>query len=848
MGEVYRAKDTRLGRDVAVKILPAHLSQKPELRERFEREARAISSLNHPYICTLYDVGREGDADYLVMELLGGETLASRLARGPLRLDEALTVAAQIADALAAAHKQGIVHRDLKPANVALTKSGAKVLDFGVAKLRDEAISETATRTTPLTGQGAMIGTVQYMAPEQLEGKPVDSRADLFAFGGVLYEMLTGKRAFEGQSQASVIAQILTTNPRAVSEMVPTNPPALDRVVTRCLAKDPDERWQSAADLKAELRWTETVITSQGGQSPAARKPRWIALAGVLALVIGAIGVAEDRSAAAVKADPSTCGDPASAENDAREPGRGRRGFSPDGSTLAITTAGTQGKTQIWTRRLDALTPQPLAGTDDGSYPFWSPDGAYLGFFADGKLKKLALPGGSAQTICEAKDGRGAAWLTDGTIVFAPEPYGPLFRVQATGGTPVAVTKVEGARVSHRLPRNMPDSSHVLFFAGGEGSKAGAYVLDLTTGKATLVVAGDFEARWVPPDWFVYLHGGQLIAQRRSLEGLQPKGEPVPIAEGVEFILQRHTGNFAFSSNGLLAYSTVPGAVRSRLTWFDLDGKKLGAVGEPAFIDGVSLSPDSTRAIVQTDSDRAGTELWMYDLTRGVASRLSLDIGKYGIEAVWAPDSKRFAYNDETGIRIASADELPRGELIPGTGSLVPYTWTSDGRSIVCTSYDPKTKGDLVLVSVTGLPTPHPLVATPAMEDGGDVSPDLRWLAFASDESGTRELYVTTFPKPGRKWRVTTDVVGYFFWSRDSRCIVFRDPNENRLSEVRLTPRGSDLELSAPTVIFGGVFFPSAHWDHASDGKRILVAVPIDELVRSELLLVTDWAATAGVK
>ena len=358
--------------------------------------------------------------------------------------------------------------------------------------------------------------------------------------------------------------------------------------------------------------------------------------------------------------------------------------FSPDGSTLAITASIAQGKTQLWTRRLDALAVQPIAGTDDASYPFWSPDGTFLGFFADGKLKKMGLPGGAVQTICEAKDGRGAAWLADGTIVFAPEPNGPLYRVQATGGTPVAMTKVEGPRVTHRLPRNMPDARRVLFYEGGEGSVAGAYIIDLSSGMTTLVVPGDSEARWVPPDWFVYVNGRQLIAQRRSLDDLRPLGEPIPIAENVRFIVNRHTGNFALSDNGALAYSVGIRGVRSRLTWFDLNGKKLSTVGEPAPIDGFSLSPDSARAIVRTESDRQGTDLGC------TTSHVESPAGCHWTSAGSA--SRPSGRPMDGGLRTATT---------PGSGSRRPTTRpevrTSGDRKAGSVQLDPRRPVDCLL-------------------------------------------------------------------------------------------------------------------------------------------------------
>jgi Tol biopolymer transport system component len=853
MGEVYRAKDTRLGRDVAVKILPAHLSENTEVRERFEREARAISSLNHPHICTLFDIGREGDADYFVMELLDGETLASRLERGPLRLDEALRVAAQIADALAAAHKQGIVHRDLKPGNIALTKSGAKVLDFGVAKLRDEAIVDNVTRTTPLTSQGAMLGTVQYMAPEQLEGKPVDHRADLFAFGAVLYEMLTGKRAFEGQSQASVIAAILREDPRPVSLLIATTPAALDRVVTSCLAKNPEERWQSAGDLARELRWIgggtgAVAVTSPAGVKAARRIPAWaigaVALVGAVALfALGwmlhrPVPTPLMRANLVLPAGTTLDSDNASIA------------LSPDGSKLAYAAHEETGPGKLWVRPLTSLVAQPLAGTEGASYPTWSPDGSSLAFFADGKLKKVRATGGAVQSICPAPNGRGASWGTGDVIVFTPDTFGPVFQVPASGGAATAVTKVPDEISTHRNPHFLPDGKRVLFFSGKATADpdGGVYCLDLATKRTELVLKVDSEGLYVEPGYLVFVRDGNLLAQPFDPSSFHLSGEAVPIAEKVQFNSFRRTGTYTLSRNGMLVYLSDTILRETQLTFYELDGTASGTVGEPAmFWIQTRISPDDRRALTSVRRPGEGSDVWMYDLARGIGSRFTFnDAGALG--ATWSPDGRQVAYADAGGIvwiKPADGTSAPRKVTSEPLGTAIPLHFTPDGSGIAVFTNSGKRGTDMMIVPVSASGKPQPLLATAANEIGAEFSPDGRWMGYGSDESGRGELYVTSFPGPGGKWQVSTNGATSGGWLGAGKEVWYVDL-EGKFFAVPIATSGGGLEVGTRRPLFGGQALPVDSFEFTHDGKRLLGAARRASTTGPVLTLVTQWASELG--
>ncbi len=851
MGEVYRAKDTRLGRDVAVKILPAHLSDNPEVRERFEREARAISSLNHPHICTLFDIGREGDADYFVMELLDGETLAVRLERGPIKLDEALKIGAQIAEALAAAHKQGIVHRDLKPGNIALTKTGAKVLDFGVAKLRDEAVVDMATRTTPLTSHGAMVGTVQYMSPEQLEGLTVDHRADLFAFGAVLYEMLTGKRAFEGQSQASVIAAILREDPRPVSQLIPTTPAPLDRVVTSCLSKNPDERWQSAGDLARELRWIGGgTSTSSGATSPAAAAvkarrsmPRWAIAA---AVIVGAAAMAglgwSLRRPVPIPLMRASLVLPAGITLDSDN---ASIALSPDGTRLAYAAHEETGPGKLWLRPLTSLVAQPLAGTEGASYPTWSPDGNFLAFFADGKLKKVRATGGAVQSICSAPNGRGAAWGTGDMIVFTPDTFGPLFQVPASGGTAVALTKVQDEVSTHRNPHFLPDGKHVLYFSGKATSdpEGGVYCLNLATKQAELVLHVDSEGIYVEPGYLVFVRDGNLLAQPFDASSRRVSGEEVPIAEKVQFNSFRRTGTYTMSGNGMLVYLSDTILRETQLTLYDLDGKVLGTVGEPAmYWLQTKVSPDDRRAITSIRRTGEGSDVWIFELARGIGSRFTFnDLGDLG--AIWSPDGREVAYADAAGnvwVKTADGTSTPRKLTSEPLGTAIPQQWTPDGSGIAVFTSSGQRGTDIVIVPAKGDGKPQPLLASQSNETAFSFSPDARWMGYSSDESGRVEFYVTSFPGPGGKWQISTSGSRDGGWLGDGKEVWYVDL-EGKFFAVPVATSGGGLEVGTRRPLFSGQALPVDNLDFTHDGKRLLGATRRASTTGPVLTLVTQW-------
>ncbi|HYV85691.1 MAG TPA: protein kinase [Patescibacteria group bacterium] len=903
MGEVYRARDTRLGRDVAIKVLPQHLSGDPGRRERFEREARVISTLNHPHICTLFDIGSQetpqGTIEFLVMEHIEGETLAGRLMKGALPPDQVLRTALEIADALDRAHRQGVIHRDLKPANVMLTRSGAKLLDFGLAKLTEGSAAQgsgsggpsggsggpgaaglgasgrafaegslLATATRDLTTAGALLGTFQYMAPEQLEGTEADARTDIFAFGVLVYEMATGHKAFEGKSQASLIASVLKEQPRPISEWQPMSPAGLERVVRACLAKDPDDRVQTARDVKMQLEWvTDGSLTGvssgsaaravagsspgvsiagqpAGGLAPA-RRARTAWLAAPLLLVFGALGAglgyflhpapSPQILRVNIQLPPKTALDSQNAS----------LALSPDGLTLAYAGVGQDGKQRLWVRALDGLQPQPLSGTENASYPFWSPDGKYLGFFADQKLKKVQSSGGTVQTLCDAPDGRGASWSVAGMIAFAPSPYGGLQMIPAAGGTPVTLTSPEIEGSTHRLPRFLPDGKRLLFLIsipGKEGS-VGIHALDLATRKVTLVAKENSGGLYVPPGYLAFVREGNLLAQKFDPATLTVSGEATPIAEKVQYNPSRWTGGYAFSDTGLLVYQGGSGVVKGRLTWFDLDGKEIGAIGEPANFVELAVSPDLKRAVVTLWSGTGAPDLWLYDLVRGVGSRFTFTTSG-GTSPVWSPDNREVAYTDTANrmyVKAADGATEPRAVIgTPGTNRTLTQ-WLPDGSGLLYWEQGPKTGIDLFLLPLKGDGKPRPILNTAANERDGRVSPDGRWLLYNSDESGRQEEYVVSYPGQGGKWQVSPSGAGGGEWIDAGRRIVYLD-SDGKMMSVDVAVAGTNLTIGAPRQIFGGRALASPG---AIDqgGKRVLLAQPIEEASLSTLVLMTDWTS-----
>ena len=857
MGEVYKARDARLERTVAVKVLPSHMSASAEVRQRFEREARTVSQLSHPHICALYDVGREGETEFLVMELLEGETLSDRLVKGTLSLEQTLRYGMEIADALDKAHRQGIVHRDLKPGNVMITKSGVKLLDFGLAKAMAPTIPAGSLTALPtqqgLTQEGTILGTFQYMAPEQLEGKEADARTDIFAFGAVLYEMATGKKAFSGASQASLIAAILEREPPPISSVQPMSPASLDRVVKTCLAKDPEDRWQNAGDLRNELKWVVQGGSQSGIAVPvAAGRPPLSWLPWLAALVLAALAFVLGRASRVstpVTAMRLSISLPAGMILD---PPNNPFALSPDGSRLAFAAQAGDGKKGIWIRPLDSTDVQLLAGTEGATCPFWSSDGRFVGFFADRKLKKVPASGGTVVAICDAPEGRGAAWGPGDVIVFAPKTFGGLFRVPASGGLPSPLTEVREG-ITHRFPSFLPDGRHVLFVAGAVNKPAldqTIYILDLESRKLETLARENSEGRYVEPGYLAFVREGNLMVQPMDPASRRLSGEAAPVAEKVAFAPLRSTGSFTFSSNGLLVYRHTGSEAKNQLTWFDLDGKSLGTVGDPAAIRGIEIAPDDRRAVaVVTSASGLLGSLWSLDLVRGVFSPLNPG-NEASHSAIWSSDGRQIAYSRTDGsILVKPADGSAEGKVLaPGLPNPATSDWSPDGRFIATRIQDLKTGSmDIWVVPVDGS-RPYPFIATPAREFEGKFSPNGRWLAFLSDESGRLELFIAPFPGPGAKRQISKGGADTASWLGDGHQIAYVQSGDRKLVVVDLRIQGPSFEVGASRTAFGGRPVPNGSLAVTRDGKRLLVAIPIDDQASPQLEVVSNWAAELNKK
>jgi Tol biopolymer transport system component/predicted Ser/Thr protein kinase len=856
MGEVWKARDTRLERTVAIKVLPARLSSSPEVRQRFEREAKAIAQLSHPHICALYDVGREGDTEYLVMEYLEGETLSDRLARGPLPLEQTLRFGVEIGHALDRAHRQGIVHRDLKPGNVMLTKTGVKLLDFGLARAMSPAaaagpLSSLPTQDRALTAEGAILGTLQYMAPEQLEGKETDARTDIFALGAVLHEMATGRRAFSGTSQASLIADILHTDPPAISSVQALSPPALDRLVKTCLAKDPEERWQSAQDVGSELKWiaqsgSEAEVPARALVRGRTRERIWQAVAAV-AIVVAAVlawraGMSRSTPAPLLRTAINL---PLGLQLDTEN---APLAVSPDGRRIAIAAAGPDGQQKLWMRSLDRLEVQAIPGTDGATYPFWSPDSRNLGFFAGHKLLRTEISSGSVQTICDAAAGRGGTWSRDGRIVFAPSLHGSLYLVAAAGGAPSPVTQADEVTRTHRLPQFLPDGKRVLFFSGsGLNAKDNAiFCLDLDSKKVSLVARENSGGVFARPGELLFQRASTLFAQPMDAGSLKLTGPPVPIAEGVWFNQPRWVGRTSVSENGLLVFGGASVTQKSQLAWFDAAGARIATVGGPEYYrpEGYCVAPDG-KTIAASISDPGGrSDIWLYDADRGSKRRFTFEAAG-GYQPSFSADGKRIAYCDaNNGILIQASDGASPAIALPSSGASADVMgWSPDGRFLAVGYLREKTGADILLLATSGESPPRPFVAGPANERSGRFSPDGKWFCYLSDESGREELYVIPFPGPGGKWQISSDGATGGFWLGDGGALAYWRSSDDRLFAVDFHARDGTADIGAPRPLLGGKPIPTSAVSPSTDGKRFLLAIPSGGEVPYALTVVNGWTA-----
>jgi eukaryotic-like serine/threonine-protein kinase len=865
MGEVYRARDTRLGREVAIKILPEAFATNAVLKERFEREAKIISSLNHPNICTLHDVGHQNGTDYLVMELLEGESLAQRLAKGRLSIPETLKVGMEIANALESAHRQGIVHRDLKPGNVVLTRSGAKLLDFGLAKplaAGSGSLSTLATQMAPagpVTREGTIVGTFQYMAPEQVEGREADARSDIFALGAVLYEMATGKRAFDGKSPISVASAILEKEPEPIGQVQPMTPPALEYAVRTCLAKDPEERFQTAHDVRLQLRWiSEGGSQMTAGPAPArraARRHAWMAAAGLLALTTIVLGVFLFKPQPALPTQPVT--------RFASSLPTGERltlfehpcvAFSPDGGTVAYI-AESDSLTRIHLRPMDHLEGFPLIGTDGASSPFFSPDGQWIGYFADGKLKKVSVRGGPSVVLADAAENRGASWGPDDTIVFTPSPPVGLSRISAMGGKAEVLTTPDAAQGerTHRWPEILPGGKAVLITIGGLGSSdyfldAKLAVLALTTGKITPLPVTGTNAHYSPSGHLVFAAPGGLFAIPFNPDRLEVTGAAFPILDGVMVDASTGAAHYALSESGSLVY--VPGdpqGVSTPLSWVSRQGiaRPMAAPARP-YVD-PHLSPDGKRLAV-TIRGAGNSDIWVYEIARDTLTRLTFEGSNKG--PVWTPDGTRITYSSEragaTNFGIYSRATNGSGveeRLSTSTQLQVPQSWSPDGRFLAFTEFDPKTQGDIWILPLDGDRRPRPFLKTNAFEERPSFSPDGRFLAYGSSESGQSEVYVQAFPGPGGKWQVSSGGGEFPMWARNGRELFYY--SGNRFMSVAVTTQPAFTTSAARPLFEGRPATLSANasslYAISPDGQQFIMAKGSGTESATQIDVVLKW-------
>jgi eukaryotic-like serine/threonine-protein kinase len=794
MGEVYRARDTRLDRTVAIKILPAHLSDNPEAKQRFEREARVISSLNHPHICVLHDVGSQDGIAYLVMEYLQGESLDPRLQKGPLPLKQALECGMKICDALEKAHRAGIVHRDLKPGNVMLTAAGAKLLDFGLAKpatllgMRASTQVGPLTPSTPtmnlsalagppqgLTQQGTIMGTFQYMAPEVLQGQEADARSDIFSFGCVLYEMITGRRAFEGKSQISVASAILEKEPEPVTKILPMAPAAIDHVVQDCLAKEPDARWQNAADVARELSWIASGGSGVSAAPPLVHSRRrlgerlmWAALAAVL---LAALIWSSLRGREPARTVRSFLPPPAQMSFDFTGDFSGPPVITSDGSAIAFCARTQKERDSIWVQSLTDLAPKKLDGTEGASFPFWSADGKFLGFFADAHLKKIPATGGPVTILAEAPNPRGGTWNQDNVIVYEPDYRDVSWRISAAGATPARLTKFEeGKHTTHRWPRFLPDGKHFLFFATSHAgdSAPGIYFGSAQDGPYKRVLDSDSDAQYAS-GYLIYHLQSQLLAQKFDAGSGVVSGDPAPVANFVEYDTGTWHTTFAVSENGLLVYEPGSKTLGTDLFWIDRSGKMLGKVAERAFYKGSGrLSRDGKRLAVSMGDPQA--DIWVLDLIRGSRTQLTFGGGTH-LGPSWSADGQRVLYVRQSGntlitgtllcSRLANGggqeEVLMEGGPKLTAGTLLSPELSPDGRYLVHIEQSGPTGAGVFALQMTGEKKPFPVVqalSPQARIVQHRLSPDGRWLAYSSTESGREEVYVTHFPSGQGRWRV----------------------------------------------------------------------------------------------
>ena len=858
MGEVYRARDKRLDREVALKVISSHLSNDPAARQRFDREARTISSLNHPNICTLYDVGHHDGIDFLVMEYLEGQTLLDRLRKGPLPIEQLLKHAADICDGLERAQRNGVVHRDLKPGNIMLTKGGVKLMDFGLAKSRSMASPPSSSLTAslhtpaehPLTAEGTLVGTFQYMSPEQVEGNEADARSDIFALGAVMYEMATGKRAFEGKTTASVIAAVLASEPLPISAIEPLSPAALDRVIRTCLAKDPENRFQNVHDLKLQLKW----IAESGSQAgapialTALRKNReriaWIAACAILALLVLSLvfvrpSVPPGRVVRATIPAP---------ENTDFEVSGTNRAFavSADGRNVAFV-ARSGGVTLLWVRPLDSFKSYALVGTEGAYSPFWSPDGHNIAFFSQGKLKRIAANGGSVLTICDSCEGRGGSWNGQDVIIFAKFP-GEIYRVPATGGQPSPVTRLDTSRhdTTERWPQFLPDGNHFVYMAGALGLASDDNVLKVGSldGKTDRILLHGSSPIAYDSGYLLFVVNKNLVARPFDAEKMEFTGDSITLVEDVLYDPMYSNAAFSASGTGVLLYQRGNAANDRKLEVLDNNGKALGTLGESGRILSLRISPDGKRiAFSLSDPNTGKADIWIQEISTGNRTRITSD-PRASVAPVWSHDGTAVVYDSIRVQNKGSIYEMPSNGMGVEQKIWEPTRWgwpddfTADSATLVVEESLEAGKSRISLLPLGKQDQPTALLEAPGVVCCARLSADGHWIAYVSDESGRREVYLSSFPKPAGRLQVSLTGGRLPTWRGDGKELYYLD-GDSHLIATELKASNGLVEVIHRRTLFQFKRLTTAY-DVFPDGTKFLWVTPTSD-VPVPLSLVLNW-------
>jgi Tol biopolymer transport system component len=868
MGEVYRARDTRLNREVAVKVLPADFAQDADRLHRFEQEARATSALNHPNILTVHDFGLHAGAPFLVMELLEGEELRAQLEQGAITARKAIDYAQQIAAGLSAAHEKGIVHRDLKPENLFVTQDGRiKILDFGLAKLKPQKISggvdSEAPTMKPLTNPGVVMGTVGYMSPEQVRGAEVDYRSDIFSFGMILYEMLSGKRAFNGASMADLMSAITRDEPPELSESNAKISPAMDKIVRRCLEKKPERRFQSTSDLGFALEAlttpnssganrTEVVqaLTTSAMKMNGWRERIWMMATAALLLVAVAFAWAYfRRTPAESRANYTYLPWP---EKTSVSIDNGSPAISPDGRRIAFTAV-TEGTNHIWLYSLDAPEPVRLQGTEGARFPFWSPDSRNLGFFSGGKLKRIEASGGTPEILCDAPGGWGGTWSSAGVILFAPAQLGVgLHQVSGRGGVPTPVTSLDAARLEerHNFPRFLPDGRHFVFFArSAQPENTGIKLGSLDQPQTSFLLRADTNAEYSTAGYLIFMRGEKILAQPFDAEARSIRGDSVTLAERGNRIITFDYSPLSVGADKWLIYQSA-GNPNSQLVWVDRNGRQLSLVGTPGYFRWLTLSPNGTQVVLERhEPQKVGNDIWSFDLLRETSDRLTSDASA-NYYPHWSPDGKHIAFGSnrerfgaiwQKGVNSSNDKE----ELVfkEEARTIFLHDWSNDGKYIVYWKIGEKTAGDLWLLPLFGDRQSKPYLATQFAESWGKVSPDGRWLVYQSNESGRPEIYVQSFPEPGQKVIVSKGGGTLPRWRRDGRELYYVAPDD-KLMAVPVEP-GANISVGTPVALFEVGSYGRRNnryvYDVSADGQRVLLLRPLEDATTRPLTVVQNW-------